>query len=205
MSTRLAMLLSVLAACGGASGGMQAGGGSATGGGSAAGGGTGGGGTSAGGGSSTGGGTAAAGGGGVIINSATSCPHVDLGSSTTVTYHGDTTGLPDWVESQRLEWMSAPDDSLTFVAPEAGMYGFSLNVQPSDAGNFQEGVSVRDFGGTLYSTCPTAGMPAMIDGVFEEPSYPVQLTAGQRVLMYVSAPYWSTPLQGPYTLTIMKQ
>lgn len=38
-----------------------------------------------------------------------------------------------------------------------------------------------------------------------EEAPPVQLAAGQRVLMYVSAPYWSTPTAGAYTLTINKQ
>jgi hypothetical protein len=204
MSIRFAMMLGSLAAA--ACGAVSTSGDGGTGGGSGAGGG----GSELGGGTATAGGTAAGGGsatggGAPIINGATSCPHIDLGSSASVTYHGDTTGLPDWVESQRLEWTTAPDDSLTFVAPETGSYAFALTVQASDAGNFDEGVSVRDFGGTVYSACPVPGTPAMIDGVFEEPAYPVQLTAGQRVLMYVSAPYWSSPTSGAYTLTITKQ
>jgi hypothetical protein len=174
---------------GGGGGTAQAGGGSSTGGGSAQGG--------AGGGSS--------GGGSATVHASTACPHVDFGTTTSITYHGDTTGLPNWVDSPRLEWQDAPDDSLTFTAPSAGSYAFSLTVDASDAGNFQMGVSVRDFSGAFYSACPSPGTPQTLDGVFEEPTYPATLTAGQQVLMYVSAPYWSVPTSGRYTLTVVKQ
>jgi hypothetical protein len=164
-------------------------------------GGTGGGG-SAGGGA---GGGSGGGGGGPTVNAATACPHVDFGTTSSISYSGDTTGLPNWVESQRLEWSTAPDDSLVFTATQAGQYAISLTHPPGDAGNFRLGVSVRNFDGSFYTACPAPGSVLTTDGVFEVPSYPVTLTAGQRVLMFVSSEYWSTPMQGRYTLTVTKQ
>src|SRR5688572_2145911 len=88
-----------------------------------------GGGSGAGGGSGTGGGSGGAGGG---VGPATSCPHVTLPTTLPVTHQGDTTGLPNWVTSNRLEWGDAGDDSLKFVAPSAGNYAFTISAMNTD-------------------------------------------------------------------------
>ncbi len=170
------------------------------GGGSATGGGT----PSNGGGSATGGGFGG-GGGGAVVHAATACPHVDLGSATSISYSGDTTGLPNWVASQRLEWTDAPDDTLAFTAPSAGQYTFALT--DSTTTNQGMGVSLRDFSDTFYSACPASPTGTMIDGIFERAMSSAEtLTAGQQLLIYVSATSWSVPATfGKYTLTITKQ
>jgi len=175
---------------GGGSGGGATGGG--TGGGS--GGGMGGG---AGGGGGTGGGSG--GGGGTAMNA---CPHVDLGSSTLVTYSGDTTGLPNWVTSSRLEWGADPDDSLIFTAPEAGNYAVTFTDSSTTNGGM--GVSLQTITGTHF-TCPASGTVQEIDGVYETPSYPVALTANQQVLLFVSTTTWASAHAGTYQLKIEKQ
>lgn len=43
-------------------------------------------------------------GGNPIENPAGACPHIDLGSQVPVTWTGSTAGLPNHVESSRLEW-----------------------------------------------------------------------------------------------------
>src|SRR4051812_14324622 len=91
--------------CGSSSGGTGGGSGGGTGGGSAGG---------AGGGSGGGAAGGAGGGSGHQVNAATACPHVVLNSALPVTYQGDTSTVPDWVTSTRLEWKEAPDDSLRF-------------------------------------------------------------------------------------------
>ena len=139
------------------------------------------------------------------MNAPTACPHIDFGMTSSITYQGDSTGLPNWVESPRLEWQDAPDDSLRFTAPTGGNYVFSLTAEASDASNFDKGISVRNYVGVFYGACPSAGIVQSIDGIYEVPTFPVALTAGQQVLMYVSAPYWAVEKSGRYMLTITKQ
>src|SRR5690349_13761914 len=62
------------------------------------------------------------------------CPHVNLGSTVPNTHQGDTTGLPNLADSPRLEWGPAPDETLLFTAPAAGMYRISLLSEPSTNG-----------------------------------------------------------------------
>ena len=129
---------------------------------------------------------------------------MDLGSANTVTYSGDTTGLPNWVASTRLEWTDAPDDTLLFTAPAAGQYAFTFSSTATTNGGM--GASARDMANNYWFSCPATASGMMIDGVFETPAAPATLTAGQKVLIYVSAAYWSVPVKaGPYTLTITKQ
>lgn len=142
----------------------------------------------------------------VKVNGATDCPHVDLGSSVPVSYVGSTAGLPNLVESTRLEWTDAPDDSLIFSAPEDGDYVIYLT---SDAQKDGVGASAKDYGGALYAaaTCPAAGSVTQLDGVYtqNDPSYPLQLTAGQRLVIWVSAASWEPQKTPSYTLRIEKQ
>jgi hypothetical protein len=127
-----------------------------------------------------------------------------LGSATSVTYQGDTTGLPNWIESARLEWRNDPDDTLAFTAPTAGMYAFTLTE--STTTNQGMGVSIREASGAFYSACPDAGTVLTTDGYFESPMYPTFLDGGQRIVFWVSAAYWAMPVrQGPYTLQITRQ
>ena len=143
----------------------------------------------------------------VKVNGATACPHVDLGSSVPVTYVGSTAGLPNLVESTRLEWTDAPDDSLIFSAPEDGDYVIYLE---SDAQKDGVGASAKDYSSGAYytaATCPASGAVTQLDGVYtnNDPAYPLQLTAGQRLLIWVSAASWE-PTQTPtYTLRIEKK
>jgi hypothetical protein len=177
---------------GGGSGGSGGGSGGGAGGGGGSGGGTGGG---------SGGGAGGSGGG---VGATTACPHVNLGRGTSFTYTGDTTGLPNWVTSTRLEWTDAPDDSLAFTADVAGNYKFTFTDSTTSNGGM--GASIRNADNTFYMACPASGTQVATDGVFESPSYPVALTAGQQVLVYVSAAYWSTPAKaGAYTIKIEKQ
>ena len=142
----------------------------------------------------------------VKVNGATDCPHVDLGSSAPVTYIGSTTGLPNLVESTRLEWTDAPDDSLIFSAPEDGDYVIHLQ---SDAQMDGVGASAKDFAGAYYTaaTCPASGAVTQLDGVYtqNDPAYPLQLTAGQRVVIWVSAASWEPTKTPTYTLRIEKK
>ena len=113
--------------------------------------------------------------------------------------------------SARLEWKEAGDEALLFTAGSAGTYRFSMPV-----GEGGRGASIREFGanqdgmGTIYdpSWCPSAGQSAEIDGVFAaippSTTTDVALTAGQKVLIWVSCSYWSNPVEAPYQLTIEK-
>jgi len=141
----------------------------------------------------------------VKIKGATDCPHVDLGNKVPVTYHGSTLGLPNLVQSTRLEWKDAPDDSLIFSAPEDGDYVIYLTSNAQMSG---VGASAKDYGGSYYTqaTCPQAGQVTDLDGVYtdNDPNYPLKLTANQRVLIWVSAATWE-PVQTPsYALRIEK-
>src|SRR5689334_2990103 len=72
------------------------------------------------------------------------CPHVNLGSTVPTTHQGNTTGLPNLADSQRLEWGTAPDETLLFTAPAAGTYRISLLSEPSSNGGC--GPSIQEFG-----------------------------------------------------------
>ncbi len=173
--------------------------------------GTGGGTSGTGGGTSgTGGGTSGTGGGtgGHVVNATTSCPHVVLNNTLPAVYAGDTTGLPNWITSQRLEWTDAPDEGLKFVAPSTGDYYFDLA-----AANQSLGVSIRNFDGTLHAIagCPTSAAPLANDGYYEsrKPTdggfgYPAHLDAGTNVLIWISTPSFAPVKTGPYTLTITR-
>jgi hypothetical protein len=184
---------------GGGAGGGGGGGGSLGGGGGGVGGGGGGG----GGASSAGGGSGSSDGGWpTVVYASTACPHVVLGSDPLpMVYHGSTVGLPDWVSSTRLEWTSAPDDSLRFVAPSLGAYTFAIT---SPAGTL--GVTIKNEDGSLHQAlgCPAPGATFVNDGVFETPVDPTPLDAGQTVLLWISTPSWA-PDPGDYTLTISSQ
>jgi hypothetical protein len=136
------------------------------------------------------------------------CPRVVLGGPLPQVFDGDTTGLPNTLTSSRLEWGDAPDDLLQFTAPEAGNYLIELtSTVPS------LGVSAQDYGtmGTdarvfTVNDCPSGTSPREINGVFNhnQPGNPLPLTAGQKVMLFVSAPTWANLRFGPYTLTVRK-
>ncbi|MBL4635024.1 MAG: DUF1554 domain-containing protein [Kofleriaceae bacterium] len=146
----------------------------------------------------------------VIVNPPSTCPHIDLGNQVPVAWDGSTVGLPNFVESSRLEWREAPDDSLVFTAPEDGLYNITLE-SPSGNGGF--GVSVQDFedavmggSGAFYTPadCPSNGQVKLIDGVYSHNSAdsPLSLMAGQSILLWVSSTYWSDVEEGEYTIRI---
>ena len=136
------------------------------------------------------------------------CPRVVLGGPLPQVFDGDTTGLANTLTSARLEWGDAPDDSLEFTAPETGNYLIDLSSTVPELG-----VSAQDYGtmGTdarLFTAndCPGTMTPKALNGVYNhnQPSNPLALTAGQRVVLFVSAPYWANLRFGPYTLTVRK-
>lgn len=138
------------------------------------------------------------------------CPRVDLGALP-ITYKGDTSGAMDLVQSSRLEWGAAPDDTLLFTAPAAGTYHIAMTSEPSKNGGC--GASIQEFtdvGTSKYydeSSCPATGMVSMIDGVFAASlgsASDFQAAQGQKVLIWVSCATWSDAQMGAYTLTIAK-
>ena len=141
--------------------------------------------------------------------SAAGCPTTALGTALPLTYNGDTTGKADLVKSARLEWGSAPDDALLFVAPQAGTYAVAMTSQPSTNGGC--GASGEDFSSMAFYTegsCPAAGQVADLDGIYTATSgsgSDVTLTQGQHLLLWVSCTTWSSAKTGPYTLTITKK
>lgn len=159
----------------------------------------------------SGGGTASGGGGGggtttVDIGPTTRCPHVIWAGAFPLSYAGDTTPLPNWVTSNRLEWTDAPDESVQFVAPSTGTYHFAI-----DAGVRDLGVSLANADGTLHAVqgCPASGATFMNDGFFAAlptgNTSDLTLDAGTRVLMWISAPYWAATKVGTYQLIVTKQ
>jgi len=137
---------------------------------------------------------------------ASDCPRHDLGSETSLTYNGDTTGLPNLVTSPRLEWQDAPDDALLFTAPVAGDYEIVTTAEPSS--NQGCGASVWNYGTDTYydaSWCPAPGSTTEIDGGFTSAGYPYTFAQGETVLIWFSCSYWATPLYGPYEITINLQ
>ena len=146
--------------------------------------------------------------GGVHLIVPNSCPRVTLQGPLPQVFEGDTTGLANTLTSARLEWTDAPDDSLQFTAPEAGNYVIELQSPVTALG-----VSAQDYGtmGTdarpfTTSDCPLGTSVREINGVYNhnQPNFPLALTAGQRVVLFVSAPYWANQRFGPYTLTVRK-
>jgi hypothetical protein len=136
------------------------------------------------------------------------CPRAVLGGPLPQVFDGDTTGLPNTLTSSRLEWGDAPDDLVLFTAPEAGSYVIDLSSTVPSLG-----VSAQDYGamGTDarpfdVSDCPSGTTPREINGVFNhnQPSSPLMLAAGQKVMLFVSAPMWANLRFGPYTLTVRK-
>lgn len=142
----------------------------------------------------------------VVVHDSTACPHVDLGDRVPVSYDGSTAGLPDQVESLRLEWTDAPDDTLVFTAPADGDY--VIYFESAEPGF---GVSAREYGpemngrGRFYTAqdCSDQG-PATIDGVYNDnqPDYPLPLTAEQTIMLWVSGAYWAQAQTTTYTLRI---
>lgn len=141
-----------------------------------------------------------------IENTATACPHIDLGKQVPVQWKGSTAGLPNHVESSRLEWGDAPDDSLLFTAPDDGSYMIYLE---STSGNGGVGASVRDFDEASFYTaedCPSSGQIKLIDGIYgnNQPEYPHELKAGQSILIWVSTTIWADTDTAEYTLRVDK-
>jgi hypothetical protein len=139
------------------------------------------------------------------------CPHVNLGSTVPTTHQGNTTGLPNLADSARLEWGTAPDDTLLFTAPAAGTYRISLLSEPSTNGGCSP--SMQEFanaGTTKYydeSWCPAAGMVSTLDGIYAASLMTTsnfQMVQGQKVLIWMSCTTWSDAQAGAYSLKIEK-
>lgn len=130
---------------------------------------------------------------------AATCPHVQLPSAVPQLYDGGTAGQPNWVTSARLEWSDAPDDSLRYVTPVTGSYGFRL----INSSNPDLGLSVRNLDGTLHAVqgCPPSGEVFSNDGVYDSSTW-IPLDAGTEVLIWVSAPHWAAEKTGSYQLRI---
>jgi len=126
------------------------------------------------------------------------CPHVVLPSEVPTAYDGDTAGQPNWVDSPRLEWTTAPDDSLLYTTPVAGSYGFRLT-----SGNGDLNLSIRNLDDSLHAVrgCPAPGQTLTLDGVYEGSSW-ISLDAGTEVLIWVSTPSWAATPTGAYHLTV---
>jgi hypothetical protein len=133
------------------------------------------------------------------------CPRVRLGRSTNVSFTADTATLPNLVQSQRLEWTDAPDDALEFTADQAGNYVIELS-----SSNMSLGASAEDYTSRVpftASACPPAGAAVVsIDGIFNhnQPSYPLALTEGQTIVIFISAPSWAALKTGTYTLVVRR-
>lgn len=136
------------------------------------------------------------------------CPRVVLGSTLPAEYSGDTTLLPNIVTSSRLEWTDAPDDALEFTAPVDGDYVIELT-----SGVPALGASAQDYntnGSDAFpfnrTACPAPGAVKEINGVYNDnqPNYPIRLSAGQSMVIFVSAPYWANMKSGAYTLKVRK-
>jgi hypothetical protein len=196
MRSNFIVMLTLAAACGAPQiAGTGGGAGGATG--------TGGGGTGGG----TGGGGAGAGDSGNQIVGG--CPRVLLGSTLPAEFSGDTANLPNLVTSARLEWTDAPDDALEFTAPSAGQYLIELTGSNSNLG-----ASAEDYNTTgsdafpfTRAACPAAGAVKEINGTFtyNQPNYPISLSAGQKMIVFISAPYWAASKTGNYTLKVSKK
>jgi hypothetical protein len=131
------------------------------------------------------------------------CPRLRLEGALPIHYSDTTVGRPDLVRSARLEWRDAPDDALLFVVPSAGSYRIYLTGDTSTLGGC--GASIQEYETWRIfdsSFCPAAGAVADIDGVYCSFDYPLDLTAGQEVLIWISCAYWNDSLTVDYTINI---
>lgn len=167
--------------------------------------GTGGAGGGSGGSGGSGGGSGGAGGAQVVGG----CPRVLLGSTLPAEFSGDTAGLPDIVTSPRLEWTDAPDDALEFTAPQAGDYLIELT-----SSNMSLGASAEDYntnGSDSFpftrTACPASGAVKEINGLYShnQPTHFITLTQGQKMVIFVGAPYWAMQKTGTYTLKVSRK
>ena len=144
------------------------------------------------------------------------CPTATLQGPLPITYSGDTTGAPNIVRSDRLEWdwsaQTPPttdgDHALLFVAPETATYVLDMTTSPGTLEGC--GTSISEAGGTIYdsSWCPAPGMTKEIDGFYAAfPGTPatVDLTQGQELLIWVGCASWETEREGAYSITLSKQ
>lgn len=136
------------------------------------------------------------------------CPRVRLGRSTHVSFTAETSTLPNIVRSTRLEWEEAPDDALEFTAAEAGNYVIEVTSTNSDLV-----ASAERYGGSSSmrqpftgADCPSPGLVVSIDGVYvvNSGTYPLPLTEGQTIVIFISAPYWAAVKTGTYTLVVRR-
>jgi hypothetical protein len=136
------------------------------------------------------------------------CPTHTLEPTLPITYDGSTVGKENIVTSTRLEWTTAGDDALVFVAPEAAFYKVSLPlIEPGC------GASVREYGfkmdgmGTIYDTsfCPPEGSSIEIDGVYVEATgTEVPLPEGQEMMIWVSCASFAATKEAAYQIMIEK-
>jgi hypothetical protein len=126
------------------------------------------------------------------------CPRVILPRTTDITFSADTSTLSNLVISPRLEWRDAPDDALEFTSDTAGRYRFELSSANTDLA-----VSLQNYQGAgapfTRADCGPSGVVVSIDGVY---SQELDLTAGQTMVVFISAPYWAMTRTGAYTLRI---
>jgi hypothetical protein len=136
------------------------------------------------------------------------CPRVLLGTALPAEFSGDTTSLPNLVTSTRLEWTDAPDDALEFTAPVAGKYVIELtsSVQELGASAWDYNTNGADGFPFTRTACPAAGAVKEINGFYShnQPTNPIQLSAGQSMVIFVSVPSFSAVKAGPYTLRVRK-
>ena len=137
------------------------------------------------------------------------CPRVIFGSALDVEFSGDTTALSNIVTSQRLEWGEAPDDSLEFVAPMTGDYVIELTSDVLSLGASAMDYNTNGSDGFPFTrtACPAEGSVKEIDGFYShnQPDYPISLSRGQSMVIFVSAPYWANVKSGSYHLRIFKK
>jgi hypothetical protein len=135
-----------------------------------------------------------------------SCPTGELTEG--LTYDGNTVGAPNLAESLRLEWESAGDHALLFEAPAPGSYLIELLSEPST--NAGCGVSAHEYmapAGEFWSvsSCPATGTVADLDGIYDAllgvPAT-VDLSAGERIVLWFSCAYWSSPTEGAYSVRV---
>jgi hypothetical protein len=139
-------------------------------------------------------------------NTGSDCPRVTLGTTLPVEYSGDTTSLPNLVTSARLEWTDAPDDAVKFTAPVAGKYLIELTSSVTELGASAEDYNNGNPVPFSPTACPAAGVVKEIDGVFtfNQPNYPLDLAAGESIVIFVSAPSFAQVKAGPYMLKVSK-
>lgn len=132
------------------------------------------------------------------------CPSYEVTGLDIVCDLDNSTGT-NLVEDSRLEFGPGPDDAILFTAPESGDYDIDIDVEPST--NQGCGVTAFDADMNVHTPadCPAGGSTVDLDGFYtggEE--FPLTLTAGQEVLLFVGCTYWSDAQSGPYQLHIRK-